>query len=609
LTPPNNDIKRSISLLELIPIIVNKLPEKLPALVMGGIPTLLQKDSDVNSIGKVMEENAVRFRNKTAILFESEKLTHHELNALVNQYAYFLYNEGVRKGDVVVVFLENRPETLYLTAALAKIGAVASLINSNQRSRVLLHSINLKNDGFYVVGEELLDAFQEISGQVMAPGRKVFIGISDKCKVSFPDYFIDAKSRLKFFPRKNFPGAGKILSGTPFAYVFTSGTTGMPKASIQTHRKWISCMNWFGRINLGLNSDDVIYVSIPYYHSNALLIAWSSAAVSGAAMAIRRKFSASEFWPDAIRFGATSFIYIGDICRYLMNTVPSDLDKKHQVRKIIGNGMRPDIWNAFKERFNIPEIYEFYASSEGNTTFTNTLNIDCSVGWCASPFSIVQYDMDLDEPVRDKNGYMIKVKKGEVGLMISEINDRFPFPGYVDPADNDKKIFRDVFTRGDAWFNTGDIMRDIGFRHTQFVDRVGDTFRWKGENVATAEVEEIINAYPAVAGSAVYGVQVPHTDGRAGMAAIQLREGYEMDWTDFSAYLKDELPSYAIPLFIRVVEDFEYTSTYKVRKNKLKREGFRPLHPDDLRWIKPGKDQPYELLSAGKLEEIKRKGI
>lgn len=603
----SSDKKNTIQLREFIPQLFQRLPKKIPGLIFGGIPALLLKDSDKQSIGRVLEYNAIRHKNKNAILFEDKKWTHQELNETVNQYAHLFIEQGIRKGHVAIVFLENRPEVLFIVAALAKIGAVASLINSNQRSIVLTHSINQKNDGFFIVGEELITAFEEVKNELQSPGKKIYLGIKDKGKQKLPSYFLDVASQLQNYSTHNISGVRNITAGTPFAFIFTSGTTGMPKASIQTQRKWLSCMHWFGTLNLSLNSKDVIYVSIPFYHSNALLIAWSSSAASGAALAIRRKFSASEFWKDAVKFNASAFIYIGDICRYLYNSPPSKYDQLHRVRKIIGNGLRPDIWKEFKERFHIDEVYEFYASSEGNMTFTNTLNIDNTVGWCATQYEIVEYDRERGEPIYDKKGFLKKVKWGEVGLMVFEISEQYPFPGYINKEESEKKLFRNAFKKGDVWFNTGDIMRNIGFLHSQFVDREGDTFRWKGENVATAEVEEIINKYDAIEQCTVYGVSIPHTDGKAGMAALLLKPDTHFDWLDFEQYLQKELPSYAMPVFIRMVDAFEFTSTFKVVKKELKKESFE--NTTTTVWVKRNKHEPYQMLSEKILNEIQSKGL
>lgn len=603
--PTNKNFK--LSLLEFIPQLIKKLPEKLPNMILSGIPALLSSDKDVNSIGKVLEDNALKYGDKKAILFEDQKWSHRELNEISNQYTHMFHHYGVKKGQVVIVFLENRPEVLFIVSALAKIGAIASLINSNQKSNVLKHSINQKNDGFFIVGAELLKHFEEIKDEIVSPSFKVFLGVEDKVSIEFKDDYVSVKEALNKFPTTNFPGVQTMTSGTPFAFIFTSGTTGLPKASIQTQRKWLNCMSWFGKINLNLNSDDVIYVSIPFYHSNALLIAWSSAATSGAAMAVRRKFSVNEFWKDCIKYQATAFIYIGDICRYLYIAPSSEFDHKHSVKKIVGNGLRPDIWQGFKERFNLEEIYEFYASSEGNMTFTNTLNLNNTVGWCASKFEIIRYDREKGEPIYDKNGFLQKVKWGGIGLMIFEISERFPFSGYVNEEDNSKKVFKNAFSKGDMYYNTGDIMRNIGFLHTQFVDREGDTFRWKGENVSTAEVEEVLNAFPLIDSSCVYGVEIPHCDGKAGMAAINLKKDVDFNWQEFENYMKRELPAYAVPIFIRFEDQLEYTSTFKVIKSKFKNEGFE--NTSSTVWAKLNRNSSYQELDKGLLETIQKKGV
>jgi len=594
-----NNIKKSLGLLDILPGMVSKLP-RIPALIRDGIATLLLRDNDRVSVGKVLEENASKYGDRPAIFFEDMVWSHAGFNRLVNRYARYFISLGIQPGQIVVTFLDNRPETLFITAALAKIGAIASLVNSNQRSKVLLHSINIRHDGFFAIGEELVEAFEEVRQGINGGEVLVLLGVSDKDTYTFPKGYLDVKKEIASFSENNIPGVKELRAKSAFAYIFTSGTTGMPKASVQTNRKWIMCLNWFGRINLALKSDDVIYISIPFFHANALLVAWSCAAASGAAMAIRRKFSVTDFWEDIRRYNASSFIYIGEICRYLMNNPPSSKDKQHRVSKIIGNGMRPDIWKGFKDRFNIQEVVEFYASSDGNLSFANTLNIEGSVGWCVSSYAIVEFDTEQEEPIRTPTGYLKKVNTGATGLMISEITVTFPFPGYVEKGENEKKLFRDVFRKGDTWFNTGDLMRDIGFQHAQFVDRIGDTFRWKGENVATAEVEEIINLYPDVLSSAVYGVAIPGTEGKAGMATIVPGCNYDaFDMIAFSAYLREELPSFAIPVFLRFCPGFEMTDTHKIKKTVLKKEGFSMVSPEEKIFILlPGEETYRELNNA-----------
>jgi len=358
---------------------------------------------------------------------------------------------------------------------------------------------------------------------------------------------------------------------------------------------------------MALDKDDVLYLALPLYHNNALTVAWSSAAAGGAALAIRRKFSVTHFWEDVRRFRATAFVYIGELCRYLLNHPAEAGDRDHRVRRICGNGLRPDIWRPFKERFGIDEVYEFYAASEGNTAFVNLLNLDCTVGLCPAPYALVAYDVDRDEPVRGRDGHLTRVGRGEVGLLITEVNERYAFDGYTDPTASEKKLFRDVFRPGDVWFNSGDLLRDQGFRHAQFIDRVGDTFRWKGENVSTNEVAEAINGFEQIAESTVYGVQVPGGDGRCGMAALVLRcRVDEFDVEGFARHVRGQLPTYAQPVFLRLRPELEITGTFKQVKGDLRRQGFDPALVGEPLFVLPPRQQRYVPLTSELHQAIAR---
>jgi len=266
---------------------------------------------------------------------------------------------------------------------------------------------------------------------------------------------------------------------------------------------------------------------------------------------------------------------VGELCRYLMDQPPSSQDAANQVRVIVGNGLRPTIWKSFKQRFGIPQVMEFYASSEGNIGFSNLLNFDNTVGMCPFPYAIVRYDQKNETPVRDRKGRMVRVRKGEAGLLIGEITDKTPFHGYTDAEKTQKSILTDVFQKGDAWFDSGDLMRDIGFKHAQFVDRLGDTFRWKGENVSTTEVERIADSCEHISETVAYGVEIPHTNGRAGMASVRLNcDIAAFDFQALLAELRQDLPPYAIPLFLRISDNVEKTGTFKHKKAPLKTAGF-----------------------------------
>jgi fatty-acyl-CoA synthase len=405
-------------------------------------------------------------------------------------------------------------------------------------------------------------------------------------------------------PTANPATTAAVLAKDKAFYIFTSGTTGMPKASVMTHYRWLRALAGFGGLGMRLTSNDTLYCCLPLYHNNALTVALSAVLNSGATLALGKSFSASKFWDEVIQYDATAFVYIGEICAYLLNQPPKDTDRKNKVRVIAGNGLRPSIWDEFTERFGIDRVCEFYAASEGNTAFVNVLNLAKTTGICPTPVAFVEYDGDTGEPVRDEKGRVRKVRNGEPGLLLSKVSNFQPFDGYTDKKESEKKLVRNAFRDGDVWFNTGDLMRSQGFGHAAFTDRLGDTFRWKGENVATTEVEAALSADPQVEEATVFGVEVPGTSGRAGMAAIQFREGEEFDGKGLAKEAYERLPGYAVPLFVRVVKELAHTSTFKSQKVDLRKQGYGAgsnedgegeddVEIDDPIYVLSGKDEGY----------------
>jgi citronellyl-CoA synthetase len=567
----------TLSFLDILPKVVPLLP-RIPSILKNLKQGLSIKENDPISIGTVIESNAERYKNDLALLYEDHAFTHDTFNQRINQYANYFLSIGVKDGQVVIIFMENRMEILFLIAALAKIGGVASLISPNQRAGVLKHSVETDPGSVLIIGEELIDAFEEVKSTLNLTNNTRFYWLKDSGDTDCPKGYVDLNNSIKNGSTDNPTITSTITAGQRYANVFTSGTTGLPKASIQRHKRWLTAYYWFGKINMNYNSSDVLYVPIPFFHTNALMVAWSSAAAAGCAIAMRRKFSTSNFWKDVKKFGVTSFIYIGELCRYLYNAPPSDLERQHKIKKIMGNGMRPEIWKEFKQRFNIAEVCEFYGAADGNVAFTNTLNIDCCVGWSPSKYAIVKYDVELQQPYRNSKGFFERVKKGEWGLLISEINERVVFDGYVNKVKNQERLLSNAFKPDDQWFNTGDLLRDIGYRHAQFMDRIGDTFRWKGENVSTEEVEKVVNGLATVKSCAVYGVKVPNNDGRCGMMTLTVNEA-TFDLDELTKSLLEELPSYAVPVFIRIKTELETTATHKIKKFALQKEGIACTDP------------------------------
>jgi acyl-CoA synthetase (AMP-forming)/AMP-acid ligase II len=420
-----------------------------------------------------------------------------------------------------------------------------------------------------------------------------------------PGAYENLEEAIKDQSASNPSTTGEIKLGDPYAYVFTSGTTGLPKASIQPHRRWFSGMYWFGKVVMNLKPTDVHYCPLPFCHTNALNVAWSSVAGCGTTLAMRRKFSASHFWSDTRKFNANSFIYVGEVCRYLMNQPARPDDRDNPIEAMVGNGLRPDIWKAFKKRFGISQVYEFYGAAEAPLIFSNILNADSTVGMSLTPFAIVKYDTDADEPVRGEDGFMKKAAPGETGLLVSVISESTPFVGYTVREETEKKIFRDVFEKGDTWFNCGDLVLNQGYKHIQFVDRLGDTFRWKGENVSTSAVEQVVNTLDQVDESTAYGVLIPGTDGRAGMVAIIPTTSVEaFDLKALADTVRKALPSYAVPKFVRFKEEFETTGTHKIKKKVLRDEGFDPNVVDDPLYVLLPEGDPYRPLTKELYQEI-----
>jgi fatty-acyl-CoA synthase len=574
MTEPKSGTRNSIGLLDIITHVPGLLMDT-PTILRGVITGFGARPSAKTSIGKVFQERAARHADKVFIKFGDQQITYREANETANRYAAALAARGVGHGDVVGIMLRNSPESVLLMLATVKCGAIAGMLNYHQRGDVLKHSFGLLDAKAVIADTDLVDPINESGADT--------IGLMT----------VEELQRLAATaPTGNPATTAAVLAKDKAFYIFTSGTTGMPKASVMTHYRWLRALAGFGGLGMRLTSNDILYCCLPLYHNNALTVALSSVLNSGATLALGKSFSASKFWDDVIRYDATAFVYIGEICSYLLNQPPKDTDRKHKVRVICGNGLRPAIWDEFTERFCIERVCEFYGASEGNTAFVNVFNVPRSTGICPTPVAFVEYDPDTGEPLRGEDGRVRKVKDGEPGLLLSKVSDFQPFDGYTDKKASEKKLVRNAFRDDDVWFNTGDLMRSQGFGHAAFADRLGDTFRWKGENVATTEVESAVCGYGDVEEATVFGVEVPGTGGRAGMGAIQLKQGQEFDGKALADAVYDRLPGYAVPLFVRVVKELAHTSTFKSQKVDLRKEGYSK-DIDDPIYVLAGRDEGY----------------
>ncbi|MGN2636094.1 long-chain-acyl-CoA synthetase [Nocardia takedensis] len=536
---------------------------------------MLVRPGDRASVGLFFQRRAHRHPQREFLRFEGRGYTYQRANAEVNRFAHVLADRGVGRGDVVGVLCGNRPEALLIALATVKLGATVGLLNHNQRGAVLAHSLGLLDSVVTVVGEECADALDSLDEPVrnaMSVGE--LLDAAEHADPADP------------------PICAKITARERAFLIFTSGTTGMPKASVMTHLRWTKSMSGLGGLGIRLRGDDVLYCPLPLYHNNALTVALSAVLANGATYALGRKFSASGFWDEVIREKATGFVYIGELCRYLLNQPPKPTDREHRIRLAVGNGLRPELWDEFSQRFGIRRIVEFYGASEAPLAFVNAFGVDRTAGFGPLPYAIVDYDEQTGHARRGKNDRVRRVGSGGVGLLLAKVTGRQPFDGYTDAEATEAKLVRDAFRDGDTWFDTGDLVRDQGWRHIAFVDRLGDTFRWKGENVATTEVEGALTDAAGIEQAVVYGVPIPGADGKAGMAAVTLREGAEFDGRALAETAYTRLPSYAVPLFVRVVGALEQTSTFKSRKVELREQGYEP-DDDSALYVLAGRTEGY----------------
>jgi fatty-acyl-CoA synthase len=549
---------------------------RMGGLLVRYISLLLLKN---RTVGRTAEQMARARGSATCVAFGDQRISFDEFNRAANRRANLFLALGVQRGETVALLMENRPEFLETLTGLAKLGAVTAAINTNLTGAQLIHCLNTSAAKRIVVGRECLKALGDVLPQL--PGIRndgIFVDSHGEGGPGMPAGCHDLDAMLSGASPDNPPQA-KLSSMDLLMYIYTSGTTGLPKAARITHSRWAVAGYAMGYYGLELAPDDVVYCALPLYHSNGVLIAFGSALINGCTLALSRRFSATRYWEEATRLGATSFIYIGEFLRYLMNTPAGAFDRAHKITRVLGNGLRPDIWIPFQQRFNIPHIREFYASTEGNAGTLNKGDVPGSMGKPILSIinqPLVRYDVETESYLRDANGFCVRCKPGEIGEMLGQIKGTAKFDGYTNPQETEKKILRDVFRKGDVFFKTGDLMKQDANGYHYFVDRIGDTFRWKGENVSTQEVQEILTGFPGVSLINVFGVHIPGAEGRVGMAAVLLNPGTVFSADAFYHYAEEHLPAYSRPAFVRIVPALEVTGTYKMKKVDLQKAGYDP---------------------------------
>jgi fatty-acyl-CoA synthase len=521
----------------------------------------------------VIEELAQRHGDTDALISARGTLTYRALAERANRYARWALDRRLEHGETVCLMMPNRPEYFAIWLGITRVGGVVSLINTQLRGPSLAHCIDIVKPKHVIVAAELMAQFRSADlrsqPKIWWHGGREPLRINCEVERFSPAPLSDAERRTVTI-------ADRALT------IYTSGTTGLPKAANVSHRRLMQWSFWFaGLINTG--PDDRMYNCLPMYHAVGGVAAIGALLVRGGSVVIGEKFSVREFWNDVVAWDCTLFQYIGELCRYLADAPAHPWERKHRLRLACGNGLRGEVWEEFQARFGIPRILEFYAATEGNVSLYNVEGKVGAVGRVPPflthrfPLALVKFDAVAGEPARDASGRCIPCATAEIGEAIGQIRASTAkpggaFEGYTSTDDTERKILRNVFEDGDAWYRTGDLMRMDSGGFYYFVDRVGDTFRWKGENVATSEVAAALLAFPGIAEASVYGVAVRGTEGAAGMATL-VADG-AVDFAELRRHLAERLPAYARPQFLRIKDRIELTATFKQKKTELAREGF-----------------------------------
>jgi fatty-acyl-CoA synthase len=527
----------------------------------------------------LIEEKAALHGSKPALLSDRENLTYRDLAEHANQYARWALDQGLAKGDVVCLLMTNRPEYMSIWLGITGTGVVVSLLNTHLAGPSLAHCIRAVSPRHIIAASDCVDI---LTGALRYLDSSPTVWVHGAGDTVHPRIDLEL---VRYSIEPLTPQERRETTIDDLAlYIYTSGTTGLPKAARVTHARVMQWSHWFAGMMQAVPSDRM-YNCLPMYHSVGGVQAPGAMLVASGTVVLREKFSASEFWDDILRWDCTLFQYIGELCRYLLHGSPSSRETEHRIRLACGNGLAPEVWDAFKDRFNIPQILEFYAATEGNISLFNVQGKLGSIGhipgYLAHRFApaLVLLDVESGEPVRNELGFCIRCAPNQIGEALGKVVDDPTnvgrrFDGYKSKGDSEKKVLRDVFEPGDTWIRSGDLMRKDEQGFFYFIDRVGDTFRRKGENVATSEVSAAICEFPGIRHANVYGVPVLGTEGRVGMAALVADTA--VDLVGLHRHLVSRLPAYARPLFLRMRASADVTGTFKYSTTELVRQGYDP---------------------------------
>lgn len=569
----------------------------LPSALVGAAPWLLRARNDADlSLLRLVLDHAEADPEGLAIEMGDEQLSWRQLAETTSRIAHVLHGLGARKGDVVALLGRNSPMYIALVLGVSRIGATAALINHHLEGEPLAHALVASKARIAIVEERFLEAVRPLESASKA--LRHVVGYREG----------ELESRMARASAIPFPRVPVSVS-SDYVYIYTSGTTGLPKPSRVTHARALVAAAGFGHLVHAFRPGDKLYCALPLYHSSALLLGLGSCLLTRTPMAMRESFSASSFWKDVKRYRATHMIYIGELCRYLLNTPSCPEERDHGLRVAVGNGLRADVWENFSRRFGIETIREFYAATEAPNIILNLAGRPGAVGRVPfrrlSPLRLVRYDADTDTHPRDENGFFIECGPNEVGELLIRLSDKpltaiSDFRGYTDAQATQKKILTNVFRKGDRYYRSGDLLRHDEDDFFYFIDRIGDTFRWKGENVSTAEVEDVLSRFLELSEITVVGVRLPGMEGQAGLAAVVAKGAF--DPTAF-ARAAERLPAYAQPRFVRVMTSLAKTGTFKIKKSEVRAEGVDPSAIRDPLYVRH-EDGSYHPLTPSVWSEI-----
>ena len=538
----------------------------------------IMTDAPGTTLPGLLDGFAETYGDRPALLDDNLVLSYRELAARADRIARWGTEQDFAAGDVVCLLMPNCSDYVAIWLGLTRAGCVVALINTNLVSDALLHSIHTAGSAKLIVASALLPAVVAIADKLESGTR---IWVHGEAPAGDWRLFEPEIARCSATP---LPPSELALPAPEdqALLIYTSGTTGAPKAARVTHGRIVEWSFWFAGM-MNIQPEDRLYDCLPLYHSTGGIVAIGAMLVRGGSILIRPRFSASRLWDDVVDGGCTIFQYIGELCRYLVASPPHPRERQHRLRLACGNGLQAEVWSAFAQRFGIPKILEFYAATEGSVSLYNCEGKPGAIGRVPPilaprfPIGLLRCDPETGEPLRNASGLCIACDPDEVGEAVGQVLSatRSParqFHGYTDNAASERKLLHNVFVAGDRWFRTGDLMRKDAAGYFYFVDRVGDTFRWKGENVASTEVAGVLRACRGVTDAVVYGVKVSGHEGRAGMAAITVDESFDL--ADLRAHLASRLPSYAQPLFLRIGAALDVTGTFKLAKGRLGHEGY-----------------------------------